>query len=575
MNRDRHRNHPWSRGALLLALAGLSACSADGCGGVKLLPVPGGFPQKLRVDNAIQARVTSGGLAHVAANLGSHFKTLYPGGMPVTIPPTNCGQLANFCCTPAKCLANLAFHSAAIVPGGPTTLRASITLGMATNKMRWQQKLSMGCCGSFCPPMSCMSYTVKCDASYSTPALKVVADIDFQVPPSEMKKLSIKYKGSAIHGFKIKDMKLSGADAMGQMYCAGASVMKNMPFISSVMQKQITKSLNSALQQVLTKMLAGLTTGTEGRVAASKLLAVPTARAAGAVDLFQWAGGYARTHAGGLSLGVIGGFRAAGGTSPCVPDCEKPGAACAPPKVGPITFSKTFTQNTSPGGKAYHMGFGVHRRTLDSMLYAMYRSGSFCLDVGTDATSKAPLTSAAFAKALPSLARLTGGRERPAMISMRPTRPFVAALRHGTGKLAGAPLVVLVARDLAVDLWVSVDRRLLRVAGVRGDFELPVRIKVTAKGQLQPALEGKAVAVSNAKLDLHPLVTESPKTILAQLPALMDAPAAALARALGPMDVPGPKGIKLAVDAGSVALAEPDAAGAHQVLGVFARMVTK
>jgi len=71
---------------LLLALAGLSACSANSCG-VTMKSIPGGFPEKLRVDNALQARVTKGGLAHVAANLNSFFKTLYPGGLPVTIPP--------------------------------------------------------------------------------------------------------------------------------------------------------------------------------------------------------------------------------------------------------------------------------------------------------------------------------------------------------------------------------------------------------------------------------------------------------------------------------------------------------
>ncbi len=102
-----------------------------------------------------------------------------------------------------------------------------------------------------------------------------------------------------------------------------------------------------------------------------------------------------------------------------------------------------------------------------------------------------------------------------------------------------------------------------------------MRIQATAKGQLQPALEGKAMSLANAKLDKHPMITESAPKVLALLPSLMGAPAAALARAMGPMDVPGPQGMKLVVDSSSVALVDKSAAGTYEMLGVFARMPKK
>jgi len=470
------------RGALvgLLALAwASSACSSHGCAGCYIQPIQGGFPKAERFKNGMQLRITKGGLDQIAGNLQKLFLLLDPGSLTSDISSSGCGSSSNFCCS-GKCTAKLSITKAAITAAAPATVKVAATVGVTTSKMRWSQKLKMGCCGKWCPPFSCMSYTVKCDATYNG-SLSFSAGVDLQTLAKNDHKLTLAPGASSLGGFSTKDLKFTGADSIGKMYCTAGSVMKNMPFINGLLKKAIEKSLKKSVAEMLDATLKDIATGYEGRLGTGQYLTETGPRKPRDVELFHWTGGHARAAGGGVSLGIMEGMRAAG-ASPCVPDCEAVGAACTAPKVKDVTFSTALSGNTTPGAAAYHVAIGVHRSAVDRALYAAYRAGGFCVDMDTRMDSG--MTSAKLAPLLPSLARLTGGRERALLVSLRPKAPPSTVFRKGASV---EPEVALVFKDLALDFFVEVDRRLLRVLSTRGVYELPIRLEVNAKGELSPA----------------------------------------------------------------------------------------
>ena len=105
--------------ALLLGL--IPACSGGGCsscGGVT--PLPGGFSNDARIENAASVRITQSGFDFLESNFGAIAGNVVGGGEPVISFPVNESMgTATILDLPTNCCDITVNYT--ICPGGPTT----------------------------------------------------------------------------------------------------------------------------------------------------------------------------------------------------------------------------------------------------------------------------------------------------------------------------------------------------------------------------------------------------------------------------------------------------------------------
>jgi hypothetical protein len=537
-------------GVALIVIAA-SCGSTGGCQGCTTQPIPGGFDQKHRMDNGMQVRLSSTGVDFMEKNFEDLVGTLVPGGLSFTIPPTGCSGSGNqkICCSGPPCNANMDITSVNITPTPKSTAKLALRAKVKTSTIKFEQYVLLGWVG--------------CDVDFDSarsgqPDLGLNADVDFVVDPTDDNKLKISRGTTTITDFDSGDIDISGG-----IHCTVVNWLK------SLFKGTIEDALMGMVDDTVDAMLKDLPMGQEGRFDVATFLSAFSPRTTGVVDYFLWAGGYSQAEQGGMSIGVMSGFRAAK-HNPCVPDCEVPGATCAPPATSAITRSQTLRGNDRPGGQPFDVGIGVHRQALDVAAYAMYSSGGLCLDIAT--SSSVPLTSSMFALLIPSLNALTGGENLPMMLSIRPRNPASITLGKGTyhtdqsGKVViDDPLLKINAKDFAADVYVQLEERMVRVFTIVGDLEVPALLYPDADGKLQIIIGDLSKALTNIKVENADLIKEDPQTLAGLFPTLMGLAATFLAGGFEPIALPSLSGIELKLGPDSITTID-----SNELLAIYA-----
>ena len=547
---------------VLVLMVSYACSSSSGCSGCNTTTIPGGgFPAAKKFDNAMQVRLSQGGINFMENNLGSLIGKLVPGGLNFDIPPTGCTSGSQkVCCSGAKCKASVSIDNVKMTPTPTSSLKTEMRAKVTTTKMYVQMKLVW--------PLGWVGCDMAYNSASSSPStIGLNTSVDFVVQPASKimpNELEIKMTGTTLKDFQVKDAKLSG-----KWYCTAGEFLKNLPLISGLVKNEIEKQLKKTLSDTMTSMLKTLPLGQQGRVDIASFMSSISPTTTGKMDFMMWAGGHAKAENAGMSIGVMGGFQPAAYNA-CV--VKRP----APKKVA-IPWSKTFTGNMRPDGKPFHVGIGVHRLALDAASWALYSSGVLCLDV--DSSTVPQISSSMFSLLLPSINDLTGGTNVPMLLAIRPRYAPTVALGLGTYTLGSdkkpvikEPLMIINAKDFAIDLYVLVEQRMVRLFTIVTDLQVPMLLYATNKGQLQPMLGNLKTALKNIRLENYELISEDPKKVTSLLPTLIALASGSLASSFQPIDIPSVQGLNLILDSGSITSVDKNAAGSYNTLAIFSKL---
>jgi hypothetical protein len=537
--------------ALMCSLA-LVACASDsGCNGCSAgKPIPGGFPQAHRFDNAGQIRLTSSGVTYLEQNLEKLMLNFLPGGLNFTIPASGCTTGTKVCCGSNTCTAAIDITKVDITPKSGARLNLKLEAKVTTNKIYFSYDLPW--------PLGWLDCDAKYDTTSESPSTAgLTADIDLVIDANNGNKLKIERKTMTINNFDCGDI-----DITGGFDCTIAS------WLCGLFKSTLLSGVQGPMEQAIDDLIKTLPTGIEARYDLAALLAAFDPSASGQLDYFVWGGGYAQTENSGVSAGAMGGFRAAK-HNPCVPNCEQAGAQCSPPPKAAITRSSVFRNNTRPDGKSFHVGIGIHRQTLDQAAYGLYSSGALCLDVSSELSTQ--LNSGLFALLVPSINVLTAGEQVPILLAVRPQKPPTVTLGDGkwhTDKdgnpVIDDPLVKIAAKDFSADVYAMIEQRWVRLFSVRGDLDVPVLVYADGQGLLQPMIGDLSKALSNIKVENSEMLTEDPAKLATLFPTVLNVAAGMFSTTFDPIALPDFAGIKLGLDSGSIASVD-----SKNVLAVF------
>ncbi len=566
-----------------LALTVVAACTSSGgsCAGCNTQTIPGGFPAAKTYENAMMTQVTESGLTFLEQNIGTLVAGFMPNGLSFAIPPAGCNDpkaTMKMCCTTgATCNATAEITGAKLTPKAPNKLAAQIDAaawtGSGTLTKKKIAKLPVS--------VTFLGLTVKCDMALDATkgkkkTLAITTTVTLSAAAAAPKKLSMAVSGTDFKDLEGADITISGSNAI----CGAFNTFLQTPGVFNQFMPLFKSSLIKPIEDELKKQLAAQQLGQEARVDLGAGMAAFSPSTTGLLDYFIWAGGYAeateKPKPVGLSIGVLGGFKE-GALSSCVPDCEAAGAACSPPAKETISRSTALESGKDPSGKAYHLGVGVHRYTLAKAGYAAYRSGALCLDVGTATSSM--ITSSVFEIFLPSMKNLTGGKNSPVSLGLRPQKPPTFTLGLGTyttdskGKpTIKEPLLTLTLPDLAIDFYVLVDLRYIRVFRVTGDLAVPLLLFPDGKGNLTPVIGDLSNAMTNLKSTSNELVAADADKIKTVIPTLIGLATSFMGDAIKPIAIPDLQGLKLELGPGAITSIDKDSAGKYTLLALFAKL---
>lgn len=300
-----------------------------------------------------------------------------------------------------------------------------------------------------------------------------------------------------------------------------------------------------------------------------------------------YAGGFVDVVQNGVTTGMITGADSEPNT--CVPDATPPSANAVPRATVldgnfiPCNPGETAcTANPTP----YKAGVAVSERLFNHLFYSIYRSGLLCLNVGSELSEF--LSTDNFALFLPSLSKLTGGKNRPMLLQVRPTASPVVTL--GQGRLrrdaAGAlvldanglpqiedPLITLRIPDLKLTFHAQVDDRLVKLFDITVDVVLPLGIYFKADGSLAPLAGDLRAAFTNTRVSQSAILKEAPDALASVIDIALQQALPFLVSGLenASFQIPSVQGFQLVLDDRRLKTFE-SGTPAHKFVGLFSEL---
>jgi MYXO-CTERM domain-containing protein len=569
----KRRTEPRQLGVLALATFIAGGCAGDGCNGC-VGTTPGGFPHSERIENAAQLRLAASAIETVEAEPAALVASFLGTGpdVVVEIPPVCGGDEPYVCCT--------AGGAAPVSPCGPIAVDLAAQAGdlprlqidplEGQNRVDVTVRARVASAKSIPVEASYEGLPVRCNVAVNTTRGSVDDfrfDLDFALVPDEVSGTTrLEVLTAELSQVEPEDLTITGSGG-NTITCGLAEVFFKETFIEQLIANVPDLARNAVAGQFCDPCPGGQLEecsetadaceegrcmrgavceqelGIAGRLAARTLFGGISNGQLGAMDIYQVAGGYAESNAGGVSLGVLGGaLPAASERDRCGPPSEQPAPVAVP-------TSDYFRGNSRPD-TAQEFGFalGVHQHQLDMLGWAAYESGLLCATVGTPTVSL--LTSDTLAAFVPSLMDLMHGRVSPLYVGLRPQRP--PALQIGRNRFTEAgeieePLVDVRLEGAEIDVFAMVDDQLIRIMTIVTDLNLPVGVEVDDQGSLIPVLGDLGDALSNLSVKSSEALRESPDSLAEILPSLLAAALPALGDAFGPIALPSIGPLRLEV----------------------------
>ena len=263
----------------------------------------------------------------------------------------------------------------------------------------------------------------------------------------------------------------------------------------------------------------------------------------------------------GLTLGLKAGFDPAY-ESTCVPvgDVDRPPVEALDPLMD-------LSGEERPDGEPYMFGIGLHRVTMEHLLWSIWASGGLCLVIdgeeidllNTDAFSF-------FVDSLEDIATEQGPMQLRLSPQEAPTVEFGANTIESGDVVEG--LLQVQWDDLDVHVYGYVQERRARLFTLRIDLDLPLGIEPVDEGLLL-VLGDIGEAFGNIRLRNDDLVAEDQQTFEDLIPTLLDLALPELLDELDePFELPEFLGYALEIDDGGLTAVDEG-----EGLGIFASLV--
>ena len=564
------------------ACDGMSGCAGEGPS----------FPNKDKIQSAIQVRVTESGFDTIGQTVTPIIKEALPPELNSCLPGdsgTTIGIDWRYCnmetCTNGEtgCNINLSVGEVTLNAEEPNQVRASVSLDELA------LRFDVGA-----DPI------VDCDIAFEGPDVPINVDIILTTPEPQ-RNLGV-IVSDAVYELTDITIRLEGNDGFLSPLCDGLDGVFNLPFLRDLvlglLGDVVDNVLIVALQGVINDFIClqcevdddPLCTsqggscflgsciredlscvtrplGVEGESDLGELLSSVTPNLEAPMSYFLNPGSYAEVMGEGLSLGVITGTGAE--INRCVPPA-------LPPNIEEPPRATALENPLSPNGQEFDVGLAISQTVLDQALWSVYTSGLACLSISSSTVEQ--LNSATLGILLPSLSSLTRA-SAPIAITMSPQQPPQAIIgenRLGPADANGEreledPLLTVDWPDLWLDFHAFMENRWTRLFSLKVRLVLPLGIAFDPNGGVIPLLGDLNTALTEIEVANDQILIDDTSRIETLLPTLTGPLiGVALSSLSEPIELPEIFGFALAPQDDSVTgISE----GEEDFIAIFANLV--
>ncbi len=561
-------------------LLGTLACGGAQCDCLQPLGAP--IAPEEQVFDAVQARLTPRAFAFIEQNLPGVLGMLLPEGLAFPVPPMHqeidawIFTIAVDICA-GGCLLEAEIVDAALVRQAPDRLHLTAHADLTGDLT--------------------ITGDVECDVPIRIQGKPVDADLTFLVDPRD-----------GLVSFDLAGLSLAIADEDYALDCfgvLGALIESLKPFLTQMMNEQISGQLDSALDGMLAQATclacgyytggcpAGATCdgaycvdaggvcrtnplGLAGRLDVGALLASVAPGLSADIELLLAAGQQAEAAvdplvvSDGLELRMIGAADAA--AHRCVP---APDPAQAPP-LGPVPRLPFGADDLVPGSAdPFMLGLGISDVFLDRALYKAYLAGALCLSLDSGTTEM--LSAGTLSLLMGSLTTLTHDRNSPVRIALRPQGVPDLVVGRGTftvdaqgNKIIDDPLLTIALPSVALDFYVRLDDRWARVVTLTQDLRLLLGMDFLPDNRVLPVFDASSIEIGEVVASNFELLAEEPDALEQLLPTLLGLALPMLTESLGVIDLPEIEGFLLEILAVRGELPKLDGTAGFEHLALYA-----
>ena len=521
----------FSFGLFSTACDGMSGCAGNGPS----------FPNKDKIQSAIQVRVTESGFDTIGQTVTPIIKEALPPELNSCLPGDS-GSAAfinwRYCnmetCTNGEtgCDINISVGEVTLNAEEPNKVRASVLLDQLA------LRFDVGA-----DPI------VDCDIAIDGPDVPVNVDIILTTPEPQ-RNLGV-LVSDAVYELTDISIRLEGNDGFLSPLCEILDGGFNLPFIRDL----VLGLLGDVVDNVLIVALQGVINdficlqcetdedpvclsqggscflgsciredlscvtrplGVEGESDLGELLSSVTPNLEAPMSYFLNPGSYAEVINEGLSLGVITGTGAE--LNRCVPPA-------LPPNIEEPPRASALENTLSPNGQEFDVGLAISQTMIDQALWAVYTSGVACLSISS--ATVAQLNSGTLGILLPNLSSLTRG-PAPIAITLAPQRPPQAIIgenRLGPADANGEreledPLLTIDWPDLWLDFHAFMENRWTRIFSLKVKLVLPLGVAFDPNGGVIPLLGDLNAALTDIEVANDQILIDDTSRIATLLPTL-------------------------------------------------------
>lgn len=316
--------------------------------------------------------------------------------------------------------------------------------------------------------------------------------------------------------------------------------------------------------------------GMVGTVDIGSLLASVSPGMQASLDIFAAAGQWEAADVDpvvvndGIEMRLIGGADAERATCAPTPPADQIPSNAPPPRL-------PFTDVIPGTADGYMAGIGISDAFLDWFMYKAYLGGVLCMSLDTDATG-GMLSSGTLSALLGSLNSLTGGRNTPVRLDLVPGQVPYMEIGAGTfttdadgNRIMDQPLLYVFMPDMAMDFYVLVNERWVRVVTLSQDITLMLGLDFTPDNKVVPMFDENSILIENVTASNYELLAEDPSVLENLIPTLVGMALPMLGGAIAPIEMPTVQGFALDISAVQGDLPRPNS-DFFEYIGMYANL---
>lgn len=611
----------------LFALVASVGCGGQGlgCAGLKPLPkepAPYGLPRNQLVEGGAQLRLTKPGLDKITAAIPGLLRSaLMDNGTcaiqrvgydlgPVTLfelcgetdcPGNKIGCGAFIYLSSKDLPSNLAPpfpKTAANMDDGKLNVTVTVSQSSATAPVRFKVRIKM----DVVIPISLNAFdTGACyligrsdhAADRNLSPIDIEASLDLGINPTTGELTLALAPGSAINIISTS----IGVDSSGGACSLGSFILNPAidlaeSLLNSFIGDFLINTLLRGVFEDLIKQLLPKPLGIAGTLDPGSFLANFSPPPDTNLELYMVPGGYVKSSAGGLTIGVNTGVNSDRDQSTRSTGTDSEASLCVPIRPVPNLGDKPWSLPISPTSTNYHLepanefaglpdpknmagmttdlAMGLSRTFFDLFAFHLYNSGSMCMSINGSAIPQ--LNAGTLGVIIPSLSKIAENRNAPLALVVRPQQPPVFTFGIGD---PSDPLLKIGVTDMRIDFYAWVEERFVRVFTTSIDVNLGLNLTVTKSAAGKPALQPTLIGLDAANVKITilntDLLAESPTDLAAVFPSLINIAASAAAGAIPPIELPAFAGFGLSeLEVRRVQTTEDDFLGIFAALDVSA-----